>query len=192
MTHPFPSRRLSDLLALGYNGVGRLTGAETGGLGNLNFDVGWGRLLGHGMGADIGWLLPAALICAGAGFVLTWRAPRTDPTRAALIIWAGWLVVTAAVFSYANGIVHSYYTVALAPAIAACLGIGSALLWRHRNRPPAATALAATVLVTIILAVVLLTRSPDWMPWLRPSFAVGGSTGAAPVLRRAGGGMGKE
>ncbi|MDZ7885981.1 MAG: glycosyltransferase family 39 protein [Mycobacterium sp.] len=169
-------------LALGYNGVGRLTGAETGGLGNLNFDVGWGRLLGNGMGADIGWLLPAALICAGAGFVLTWRAPRTDPTRAALIIWAGWLVVTAAVFSYANGIVHSYYTVALAPAIAACLGIGSELLWRNRNRPPAATALAATVLVTITLAVVLLARRPDWMPWLRPSIAVVGVSSAALLM----------
>lgn len=169
-------------LALGYNGVGRLTGAETGGLGNLNFDVGWGRLLGNGMGADIGWLLPAALICAGAGFVLTRRAPRTDPTRAALIIWAGWLVVTAAVFSYANGIVHSYYTVALAPAIAACLGIGSELLWRNRNRPPAATTLAATVLVTITLAVVLLARRPDWMPWLRPSIAVVGVTAAALLL----------
>ena len=31
-------------LALGYNGIGRLTGNETGGLGNLNFDVGWARL----------------------------------------------------------------------------------------------------------------------------------------------------
>ncbi|KAA0113600.1 glycosyltransferase family 39 protein [Mycolicibacterium sp. P9-22] len=169
-------------LALGYNGLGRLTGAETGGLGNLNFDVGWGRLLGAGMGADIGWLLPAALICAGAGFVLTRRAPRTDPARAALIVWAGWLVVTAAVFSYANGIVHSYYTVALAPAIAACLGIGSELLWRNRNKPPCATALAATVLVTITLAVVLLARRPDWMPWLRPTIAVVGVTAAVLIL----------
>ena len=33
-------------LALGYNGFGRLTGDETGGLGNLNYDVGWGRLFG--------------------------------------------------------------------------------------------------------------------------------------------------
>lgn len=169
-------------LALGYNGLGRLTGAETGGLGNLNFDVGWGRLLGSGMGADIGWLLPAALVCAGAGVVLTWRAPRTDPARAALIIWAGWLVVTAAVFSYANGIVHSYYTVALAPAIAACVGIGSELLWRNRDKPPAATALAGTVLVTIALAVVLLGRSPDWMPWLRPTVAVIGVTAAVGIL----------
>lgn len=169
-------------LALGYNGLGRLTGAETGGLGNLNFDVGWGRLLGSGMGADIGWLLPAALICAGAGFILTRRAPRTDPARAALFIWAGWLVVTAAVFSYANGIVHSYYTVALAPAIAACLGIGSELLWRNRNKPPCATALAATMLVTITLAVVLLARRPDWMPWLRPTVAVIGVTAAVLIL----------
>lgn len=169
-------------LALGYNGLGRLTGAETGGLGNLNFDVGWGRLLGSGMGADIGWLLPAALICTGAGLVLTRRAPRTDPARAALIIWAGWLVVTAVVFSYANGIVHSYYTVVLAPAIAACLGIGSELLWRNRNRPPCATALSATVLVTITLAVVLLARRPDWMPWLRPTIAVIGVTAAALIL----------
>lgn len=169
-------------LALGYNGLGRLTGAETGGLGNLNFDVGWGRLLGSGMGADIGWLLPAALICAGAGFVLRWRAPRTDPARAALIIWAGWLVVTAAVFSYANGIVHSYYTVALAPAIAACLGIGSELLWRNRRKPPCATALAGTVLVTITLAVVLLARRPDWLPWLRPATAVIGVTAAVLIL----------
>lgn len=172
-------------LALGYNGLGRLTGAETGGLGNLNFDVGWGRLLGSGMGADIGWLLPAALICAGAGFILTRRAPRTDPTRAALIVWAGWLVVTAMVFSYANGIVHSYYTVALAPAIAACLGIGSELLWRHRNKPPCVTALAGTVLVTVILAAVLLARRSDWLPWLRPTLAVIGVAAAVLLLMSA-------
>jgi 4-amino-4-deoxy-L-arabinose transferase-like glycosyltransferase len=70
-------------LALGYNGFGRLTGDEPGGLGNLNFDVGLGRLFGNGMGSDIAWLLPAAVICVVAGFVLTRRAPRTDPTRAA-------------------------------------------------------------------------------------------------------------
>ena len=67
---------------LGYNGLGRLTGDETGGLGNLNFDVGWGRLFGSGMGAYIAWLLPAAVICLGRGPArLTRRAPRTDPQR---------------------------------------------------------------------------------------------------------------
>ena len=66
-------------LALGYNGFGRLTGNETGGLGNMNFDVGWGRLFGSGMGAYIAWLLPAAVVCLVAGLLLTRRAPRTDP-----------------------------------------------------------------------------------------------------------------
>ena len=40
-------------LALGYNGFGRLTGNEPGGLGNPNFDVGAGRLFDGGMGAEI-------------------------------------------------------------------------------------------------------------------------------------------
>ena len=135
-------------LALGYNGFGRLTGDEPGGLGNMNFDVGWARLFGHGMGADIAWLLPAAVVCLGAIVVLTRRAARTDPTRAAAIIWGGWLLVTAVVFSFMNGIVHPYYTVALAPAIAALVGIGATLLWQNRFTLPAATALSGIVLVS--------------------------------------------
>jgi len=172
-------------LALGYNGLGRLTGDEPGGLGNLNFDVGWGRLFGSGMGLDIAWLLPAAVICLAAGFVITRRAPRTDPARAALILWGGWLAVTAVVFSFANGILHPYYTVALAPAIGASIGIGATLLWRNRSDIRAATALSGAVLVTTILAAVLLSRDSEWMPWLRAAVAVGG-VGAAVLLLVAG------
>jgi len=172
-------------LALGYNGLGRLTGDEPGGLGNLNFDVGWGRLFGSTMGLDIAWLVPAAVICLAAGFVITRRAPRTDPVRAALILWGGWLVVTAVVFSFAKGILHPYYTVALAPAIGASIGIGATLLWRRRSDIRAATALSGTVLVTTILAAVLLSRHSDWMPWLRATVAVGG-VGAAALLLVAG------
>jgi 4-amino-4-deoxy-L-arabinose transferase-like glycosyltransferase len=172
-------------LALGYNGLGRLTGNEPGGLGNLNFDVGWGRLFGSTMGLDIAWLLPAAVICLAAGFVITRRAPRTDLTRAALILWGSWLVVTAVVFSFANGILHPYYTVALAPALGASIGIGATLLWRHRSDIRASTALSGTVLVTTILAAVLLSRHSDWLPWLRATVAVGG-VGAAVLLLVAG------
>ena len=165
-------------LTLGYNGFGRLTGNETGGLGNLNHDAGWARLFGFGMGSDIAWLIPAALVCLAAGFVITRGRARTDPTRAALIMWGGWLVVTAVVFSFMNGIVHPYYTVALAPAVAAGIGIGATLLWQRRADIRAATAMAATILVTAILAVVLLSRHGDWMPWLRVAIGVGG-VGAA-------------
>jgi 4-amino-4-deoxy-L-arabinose transferase-like glycosyltransferase len=168
-------------LALGYNGFGRINGNEPGGLGNLNFDVGWGRLFGNSMGQDIAWLLPAAVICITAGFIITRRTPRTDATRAALIIWGGWLVVTALVFSFANGILHSYYSVALAPAIGAGIGIGATLLWRRRADLPAATALSGAVVVTTVLAAVLLARNGEWMPWLRAAVAIGG-VGSAVLL----------
>lgn len=168
-------------LALGYNGFGRLTGDETGGLGNMNFDVGWGRLFGNSMGAYIAWLIPAALVCIAAGLLITRKAPRTDPTRAALILWGGWLMVTAVVFSYANGILHQYYTVALAPAIGAGIGIGATLLWRNRSDVCAALAMSATVLGTVILAAVLLARRTDWLPWLGTAAAIAG-VGAAVLL----------
>ncbi len=165
-------------LALGYNGFGRLTGNETGGLGNPNFDAGWGRLFGSGMGGYIAWLLPAALVCLTAGLLISRRAPRTDPARAALILWGGWLVVTAAVFSFAGGIVHAYYTVALAPAVGAVIGIGATMLWRNRSDVRAACAISATVAVTAVLAAVLLARHEGWLPWLRAGVAVGGVAAA--------------
>ncbi|WKG06687.1 glycosyltransferase family 39 protein [Mycolicibacterium sp. HK-90] len=168
-------------LALGYNGLGRLTGEETGGLGNLNFDVGPGRLFGSHMAADIAWLLPAALICLVAGLYARRRAARTDPARAALIMWGGWLVVTAVVFSFMNGIVHAYYTVALAPAVGAVIGIGATLLWQHRADVLAATAMSGAVLVTAILAMVLLSRHGGTFGWLQAAVAVCGA-GAATLL----------
>jgi len=45
----------------------------------------------------------------------------------------GWLLVTAAVFSFSSGIIHTYYTVALAPAIAALVAIGAVMLWQERG-----------------------------------------------------------
>ena len=96
-------------------------------------------------------------------------------------IWGGWLLVTAVVFSFMNGIVHPYYTVALAPAIAACIGIGATLLWQNRSSLPCATALAGVVVVTSILACVLLARVEGWLPWLSAAVAVGG-LGAAVLL----------
>lgn len=166
-------------LALGYNGIGRLNGNETGGLGNLNQDAGWDRLIGPVIGGQISWLLPAALILLAAGLVLTRRAPRTDPARAALLLWGGWLVLTGAVFSGMQGIFHEYYTVALAPAVAALTGMGTALLWDRRRAPGAAAVLAATVGATAVWAYALLGRTPDWRPWLAPAVLVCGLVAAA-------------
>ena len=169
-------------LALGYNGVGRLTGDETGGLGNTNYDVGWTRLFGDQMGGQIAWLLPAALILGAAGLWVTRRAPRTDPTRAALLVWLGWLLVTAGVFSFANGILHPYYTVALAPAIAGAVGIGAALMWRSRGDIRSRVVLAGALAVTAALAWILLHRTTDWLPWLAPAIAAAAGIGAVLLL----------
>ena len=115
-------------LIWGYNGLGRLTGDETGSVGGGGGwgETGIGRLFTADIGGQIAWLLPAALALGVAGLVAVGRAPRTDLRRAALLLWGGWLVVTGLVFSLMAGIFHAYYTVALAPAIAALVGIGAA------------------------------------------------------------------
>ncbi|HEX7662741.1 MAG TPA: glycosyltransferase family 39 protein [Pseudonocardiaceae bacterium] len=169
-------------LALGYNGLGRLTGDEAGGLGNTNQDAGLFRLFGSEMGGQISWLLPAALILLVVGLVLTRRAPRTDSTRAALLLWGGWLIVSGLVFSLSQGIIHPYYTVALAPAIGALVGIGLVLLWRERGDIAARFVLAGTVAVTVVWSFALLSQNSTWQPRLRWTILLGGFAAAAALL----------
>ncbi|WP_329520614.1 glycosyltransferase family 39 protein [Spirillospora sp. NBC_01491] len=172
-------------LALGYNGLGRLNGEETGGLGNLNQDAGWGRMFGATIGGQISWLLPAALILLAAGMWAARRAPRTDPGRAAFALWGGWLLLTAATFSFMQGIFHEYYTVALAPAAAALTGMGAALLWSRRRALKARLVLAGTVAATAAWAFALLRRTPDWHPWIAPAVLAAGLLVAAALLAAA-------
>jgi 4-amino-4-deoxy-L-arabinose transferase-like glycosyltransferase len=189
-------------LALGYNGLGRLDGNETGSVGFNGGAAGGGggggsafggstglsRLFASEMGGQISWLLPAALIALAALVWLSWRRPRTDQVRAAALLWGGWLVVTGLVFSYMSGIIHPYYMVALAPAIGALTGIGVVTAWRARRSMTAGRALgaravlAAAVVVTAWWAYVLLGRSADWLPWLRPVILVCGLAAAAGVI----------
>jgi 4-amino-4-deoxy-L-arabinose transferase-like glycosyltransferase len=165
-------------LAFGYNGLGRLSGDEVGSVGGGGWGQGgWARLLGSEMGSQVAWLLPAAIVLGVAGFWLTRTAPRTDPARAALLAWGGWLVVTALVFSYMNGIIHAYYTVALAPAIGALTGIGAILLWRRRSDTLAAAVLAGVAGLTAVEAYVLLGDT-TWTA-LPVAILVGGLAAAA-------------
>ncbi|MFL6126752.1 ArnT family glycosyltransferase [Actinophytocola sp.] len=166
-------------LALGYNGLGRIFGGDGnpgggaggpgGGGGNIGFGgaSGLGRMFGASFGTEISWLLPTALIGLAAGLWFTRRAPRTDRTRAALLLWGGWLVVTAVVFSFMSGIIHPYYSVALAPAIAAGAAISARELWRGRAHPPVRYVLAAMMAATGVWTYILLDRYADWQPWLR-------------------------
>ena len=172
-------------LTFGYNGLGRLDGSGNpggGGGGLFGGATGITRLLRSDMGGQISWLLPAALVALAAALWVSRRYPRTDRTRAAALLWGGWLVVTAAVFSYMSGIIHPYYTVALAPPIGALVGIGAAGLWRIRHTRSARVALAGTLLVTAGWAWVLLGRSPGWLPWLRITIALAAVAAAGLIL----------
>ena len=137
------------------------------------------RLFGSEMGTQISWLLPAALVLLVAALAITWKRPRTSHTRAAMVLWGGWLIVTGLVFSLAQGIIHPYYTVALAPAIGAIIGIGGRCLWTRRSHMSARLVMGVTVVVSAVWAAVLLDRDPTWHPSLRLAILVTGCAAGA-------------
>jgi 4-amino-4-deoxy-L-arabinose transferase-like glycosyltransferase len=222
-------------LALGYNGLGRLNGNETGSVGfgggrggsPFGGGSGLGRLFSAEMGGQIAWLLPAALIALAGIVWLSWGAGRARRTggasmvggvaaasgvgqacwagqagaagwaggagqagregglseagrlRAAALIWGGSLLVTGGVFSYMAGIFHPYYTVALAPAIGALVGIGAVEGWRRRDQWAGRILLPVMLAATALWSGVLLNRTPSWHPWVHVLVLVCGLLAAA-------------
>ncbi len=189
-------------LTLGYNGLGRINGNETGSVGGGGRagggGGGWGetgidRLFSANIGGQISWLMPAALVLLMAGLVITWRARRdTDSlegmARAAFLAWGGSLLITALVFSFMQGIFHEYYTVALAPFVAALTGMGVAVLWEERGTRAALLTLSGTLALSAVWSYVLLGRATGYLPWLRWGVLVGGLLAAValPFAARAG------
>ena len=140
-------------LALGYNGVGRLTGGPDstvdGGFGATNL----ARISRTDLGGEITWLLPIALVLTFLAWWLSREHPARARIRASLLLWTGWLAVASTTFLLMAGIFHSYYTVVLAPAIAALVGIGLWLVWDHRHETVVRRWLACGVLGTTLVAV---------------------------------------
>jgi 4-amino-4-deoxy-L-arabinose transferase-like glycosyltransferase len=175
-------------LIFGYNGFGRLTGNESGSVGGGGFGgamwgpTGWTRLFNDSFGNTMSWLLPGALVMGAVLLVLTVRARRTDRERAALLLWGGSLVSIGLTVSMAQGIIHPYYTVALAPPLGALVGIGTMGLWERRASWVGRVGLAAALAVTVVWTCVLLGRTPDWFPALRPFVAVMGTFGVVAIL----------
>ncbi len=171
-------------LALGYNGLGRVTGQP----GGTSFGGGLGgafsgmpgvfRLLNDALGDQAGWLLPLAIV--GGLSALVWAVRKRSSTIGPLLVAGGWFAAATFVFSYSSGIVHTYYVSALAPATCALVGIGVVSLARDARRagPWAAVPLLAVVF-TAWLQIALLHRS-DYRSWLA-GFVVG-----AAVLAGAG------
>src|SRR3954471_7225603 len=166
-------------LIFGYNGFGRLTGAEGGGPGGgpggggfagggFGGASGLWRMFNEQVGGQVAWLLPFAAVALLAGLWLTRRAPRTDLRRAGLVLFGVWAVVHVAVFSSQQGIFHPYYVSALAPAVAAVAGFGVVALARWARASWAGlVALAVAIGATAWVAVTLLDRTPGFVPALR-------------------------
>lgn len=170
-------------LTLGYNGFGRLNGNEVGSVGGGNNGGGWGstglfRMFNSETGGQIAWLLPAALALLVLGVWFRRKAGRTDRQLTGLVVWGGWLLVTALTFSFMAGIFHAYYTVALAPAVAALVAIGASILWEHRESLVAALGAAFVLAMTASMSYVLLDRADGFVPWLKYVVVVAGA-GAA-------------
>ncbi|MFC4468753.1 ArnT family glycosyltransferase [Streptomyces xiangluensis] len=147
-----------------------------GGFGGMSFggESGPGRMFNEAVGGQISWLLPLALIALAVAAVLgfrRWRhaAPADTANRAGWVLWGGWLVVFALVFSYQKGVFHPYYTTVMAPAIGALVGAGT--VWAFQKyREPAGRGrlvLPACVAVAAVWAWVLISRDTSWHGRLR-------------------------
>jgi 4-amino-4-deoxy-L-arabinose transferase-like glycosyltransferase len=117
-------------------------------------------------GGQISWLMPAALVLALVAFIVM-RGKRTDLRRPTLMLFTAWFVITGLTFSFAEGIFHDYYTVALAPAIAGVVAMGASVLWSYRAELWSRIIAAVVVLGTVTWGFVLLDEASDWLPWLR-------------------------
>src|SRR6202044_3451110 len=117
--------------------AGRGLGNRPGGsgvLGGTRVPAGPLRLSAPQLAAQIGWLLPLAVLGLVAAVLLVRRRRPLAPEHAGLLLWSGWALTAGAVLSYAGGVFHTYYMVVLAPPLCALAGIGLAALWiRYRQ-----------------------------------------------------------
>ena len=172
-------------LTFGYNGFGRLTGSEEGSVipghghegGGKWGQTGLNRLFGGEFGTQICWLAPLAFAGIVISLLVIGRAVRTDVRRASVIAFGGWLTVTWLVFSFMAGIFHQYYTVALAPALAALVAIGAFSLWIARDKRWARIVTPILIAFTAFWDFSLACHS-QWLPWLKWAVLIIGLMGA--------------
>ena len=173
-------------LVLGYNGFARVLGHNHPGMGpgstdsdaapkigHGGFNVfgsqsqGWSRLFSGEFGFEIGWLIPASLVATILVLVARRSTPRTDRVRASAILFGGWIVVDGLVLSYMHGMIHPYYSLSIAPAVAAMFAIGTQQMWSLREAWWARISLVGMLLATGVWSWWLLARNESWLPGLR-------------------------
>lgn len=197
-------------LVLGYNGLSRVLGrthpvitlpSDTGpttlhpgvvgtpvGIANLGGfggqSQGMFRLLSGEFGYEIGWLVPAALLAVLLTIVARGLRPRTDLTRAGVILFGGWFLVDGLVLSFMHGTIHSYYSLSVAPPIAAVFAIGLQQMWSRREKLRWRFGLVGILLVGGLCGWWLLDRGVTAWPGLRWAVLVVTTVASAALLWR--------
>ena len=170
------------------DGTGMMPGGMGGGPGGGHGPGGTGfggqtgifRIFNNDFGPNIAWLLVLAL--AGGGLML-WilrKTPRTNRGRAAVIFWMLWLLIHIVIFSMTSGVIHPYYVVVMAPAVAALVGISLPFLWgAYTRRKPYAWLLPVLVGVTAVITVIILgyAGTMTWLMWIVGLLGIAGMIG---------------
>nr|WP_306630464.1 glycosyltransferase family 39 protein [Arthrobacter ulcerisalmonis] len=171
-------------LAMGYNGVDRLTGADA--IGTITspgaamadkMDVGFQRFFLPQFSGQFAWFLPFAII---GMLIAIWhiRKRRQVTRKHGLVMFASiWLLTTAFVLAFMSGIVHPYYSLTAVPPLSALAAFAlvhcSKRLGVAKFRVLCSVGMVAYLLVSTITA----SRSTADFPWLPGAIAiVGGLT----------------
>ena len=162
-TQAAQSAQITSLTGGGLGADGRGGGPAGVGFGG---ETGLLRIFNESFGPNIAWLIPVALIGGGLVIWLLRRAPRRNKERVGVLLWLGWLLIHIVIFSMTSGTIHPYYVIAMAPAVAALVGIGAPYIWQaYTRRTKIAWLLPLSIAATTILSVVMLGYNNYW-PWL--------------------------
>lgn len=126
------------------------------------------RIFNNDFGPNIAWLLILALASGGLLLWILRKTPRTNRGRAAVIFWILWLIIHIVIFSMTSGVIHPYYVVVMAPAVAALVGIGVPFLWgAYIRRKSYAWILPMLVGVTAAIVIIILSYAGTmtWLMW---------------------------
>ena len=120
-------------------------------------------------GGQISWLLPGGVAPARrrAQWSRCEAAAHRPDAHGACCSGAGGSSSRRSLFSFGQGIIHPYYTVALSPALGASRRdrSGDALVTPKRARR--STRWPRVLAVTVVWSYTLLARTPAWNPWMR-------------------------
>ena len=132
------------------------------------------RLADPNMAGQIIWFLPLVLLGLWAALRKDSFSRPLQTNHSALLLWFGWFLTYALVFSFMKGGMHTYYIVMLAPPLAALTGIGARSLWTSFiSGEKYWSLLPLAFLLTVVWQVYIWFGYPHWEQVIRPVLLMG-------------------